>query len=64
MAAKVKPKLVAKIVERIVPRVLWEYGVTDKKDPTWVRTDISWSNDPDVSEAARAELADIIESGN
>jgi hypothetical protein len=64
MAAKVKPKLVAKIVERIVPKVLWEYGVTDKKDPTWVRTDISWSNDPDVWEAARAELADIIESGN
>jgi hypothetical protein len=26
-----------------------------------VRTDVSWSTDPDVWEAARAELADIIE---
>jgi hypothetical protein len=35
--------------------------VSDPQDPTWVRTDISWSTDPDDWEAARAELADIIE---
>jgi hypothetical protein len=29
-----------------------------------VRTDISWSTDPDDWEAARAELADIIESAS
>ena len=42
--------------------MLWEYGVEDPGDPTWVLTDISWSTDPDDWEAARAELADIIES--
>jgi hypothetical protein len=46
----------------MVPKVLWEYGVEDPGDPTWVLTDISWSTDPDDWEAARAELADIIES--
>jgi len=45
----------------MVPLVLWEYGVDDPDDPTWVRTDISWSTNPDDWEAARAELADIIE---
>jgi hypothetical protein len=43
--------------------VLWEYGVSDPEDPTWVLTDISWSIDPDDWEAARTELADIIETG-
>jgi hypothetical protein len=46
----------------LVPTVLWEYGVSDPEDPTWVRTGISWSTDPDVWEAARAELADIIDA--
>jgi hypothetical protein len=36
--------------------------VSDPEDPTWVLTDISWSIDPDDWEAARAELADIIEN--
>jgi hypothetical protein len=48
----------------MVPKVLWEYGVEDPGDPTWVLTDISWSTDPDDWEAARAELADIIEGGS
>jgi len=64
MAAEVDPERTRKIVDRIVPEVLWELGVSDESDPTWVRTDISWSNDPDVWEAARAELAEIIESGS
>ena len=42
----------------------WEYGVTDPNDPTWIRTDISWSIDPDDWEAARLALAEIIESGH
>jgi hypothetical protein len=45
----------------IVPKVLWECGVSDPGDPTWGCTDISWSIDPDVWKAARTELADIIE---
>ncbi len=63
MASQVNPERVAEIVETIVPKALWEYGVTEESDPTWVRADISWSTDPDVWEKARAELADIIESG-
>jgi hypothetical protein len=62
MAAAISPTRVAEIVETMVPKVLWEYGVDDPGDPTWVRTDISWSTDPDDWEAARAELAAIIES--
>jgi hypothetical protein len=49
------------IVDGAVPKALWEYGVNDPNDPTWVRTDISWSVNPDAWEAARAKLADIIE---
>ncbi len=64
MAAKINPIRVAEIVEAIIPKILWEYGVDDPGDPTWIRTDISWSTDPDLWEAARAELADIIESSS
>jgi hypothetical protein len=61
LAAAIDPIRTAEIVEAIVPKALWEYGVSDPGDPTWVLTDISWSIDPDVWEAACAELADIIE---
>jgi hypothetical protein len=62
LAAAIDPIRTAEIVNEVVPTVLWEYGVSDPEDPTWVLTDISWSTDPDDWEAARAELADIIES--
>ncbi|MDP2949555.1 MAG: DUF6067 family protein [Chloroflexota bacterium] len=61
MAAEIDPQRVQEIVEKMVPTVLWEYGVSDPDDPTYVFTDISWSTDPDEWEAARAELADIIQ---
>ncbi|MBI3543060.1 MAG: DUF4091 domain-containing protein [Deltaproteobacteria bacterium] len=61
LASRVAPDRVRAIVEKMVPKVLWENGIADPKDPTYVRTDISWSTDPDVWEAARAQLADIIE---
>lgn len=63
MAASIDPVRTAAIVEELIPVVLWEVGVEDPNEPSWVLTDISWSTDPDVWEAARAELADIIESG-
>jgi len=63
LAAAIDPARVRRIVQRMVPKVLWEYGVDDPNDPTWVRTDISWSIDPDDWEAARNELADIIDGG-
>jgi len=64
LAAAIDPARTAQIVNSVVPRVLWEVGVSDPEDPTWVLADISWSTDPNVWEAARAELADIIESAS
>lgn len=52
------------IIDRMVPKALWEYGVSNASDPTWVRSDISWSTNPDDWEQARKELADIIEGIN
>jgi hypothetical protein len=63
LASKVDPVRTQQIVNNLVPKALWEYGVTDPSDPTYVRTDISWSTDPDVWEQARAELASIIQGG-
>ena len=64
LAAEIDLERTTEIVQAMIPRVLWEYGVTDPEDPTYVLTDISWSTDPDVWEAARAELADIIETAS
>jgi len=64
MAAKVNPEKVNAIVQDMIPKTLWEVGVTDPKDPSYVHTDISWSTDPDVWEKARRELANIIIAGN
>jgi hypothetical protein len=61
LAAAINPTLTAQIVNQLIPKVVWEYGVSDPSDPTWVRTDISWSINPDIWEAARAQLADLIE---
>ena len=60
LAAAIDPAATQNIVNRIVPKVLWEYGVDNLSDPTYVHPDISWSNNPDVWEAARAQLAGII----
>lgn len=64
MAAAIDPARVQAIIETLVPKVLWDLGVEDPADPTWVLSDISWPTDPDVWEAARAQLADIIEGAN
>jgi len=60
MAAAINPTATQNIVNKIVPKVLWEYGVDSTSDPTYVHAAISWSNNPDVWEAARAQLAGII----
>jgi len=64
MASKVDAAAVERIVNRIIPKVLWEVGVTDHKDPTYVHTDIGWPIDPDRWEEARRALAEIIMRGN
>ncbi len=63
MAMAIDPARTQQIINEIIPSVLWEVGVEDPDEPTWVLTDISWPTDPDVWEEARAELADIIEPG-
>ncbi|MCA9520433.1 MAG: DUF4091 domain-containing protein [Myxococcales bacterium] len=63
LARQKNPTAVDALVQKMLPKVLWEYGVSDPKDPTWVKTEIAWSIDPDVWEAARKQLADII-TGN
>ena len=64
LAATINPARTTEIVNSIIPKILWEVGVTDPEDPSWVLADISWPTDPDVWEAARAELADIIEGAS
>ncbi|MCP4220323.1 MAG: DUF4091 domain-containing protein, partial [bacterium] len=61
LAAQVNASRVSQIVNTMIPKVFWEYGVDDTSDPTYVTSDISWSSDPDDWEAVRKELADIIE---
>ncbi|EKD42509.1 MAG: hypothetical protein ACD_73C00130G0001, partial [uncultured bacterium] len=60
LAHQINPTKVAEIINRVIPKVLWEYGVDDAGDPTYKRSSISWSDNPDVWEAARKELAEII----
>lgn len=61
MAAKINPTKTQEIVNRMVPKVLWEVGVDNPADPTYRNGPVSWSDDPAVWEAARLELANIIE---
>jgi hypothetical protein len=63
LARAVDPAATAAVVDRMVPKVLWEVGVAEPNDPSWNRTDISWSIDPDAWEQARRDLAAIIERG-
>jgi hypothetical protein len=60
MASAYDPVATDALVEAMVPTVLWEYGVDNPDDPTYVHTDISWSTDPDDWEAARRQLAGLI----
>jgi hypothetical protein len=60
LAFRVNPTAVNALVQEMVPKVLWELDANDHQDPTWVTGDISWSTDPDVWEAARRKLADMI----
>ena len=61
LAAARDPAATDGIVGRMVPEVLWEYGVHDPADPTYQYTDVSWPSDADAWESARASLAAIIE---
>jgi hypothetical protein len=60
LASQADPTATADIVNAMIPRVVWEVGVDNPKDPTYVHSDISWSTDPDDWEATRAHLAQLI----
>ena len=61
LANQISPTRTAAIVNGMAKSVLWENGVADQSDPTWVKCDIGWSINPDDWEAARLALANIIE---
>lgn len=61
LAQAINPALVQQLVSQMVPKAGWEYGVQDPNDPTWVRSDISWSINPDDWEAVRSTLAHLID---
>lgn len=60
LAATIDPAAVAALVKRMVPTSLWEYGVTDADDPTYVLTPVEWSDEAADWEAARRTLGEII----
>lgn len=60
LAEAIDPKTVADLVQKMIPKVLWEVGVSNERDPTYVHADISWSINPDDWESARLKLAAII----
>jgi len=64
LAAAVNPSAVQALVNAMVPKAAWEYGVDSPSDPTYVHTDISWSDDPQVWERARTQLAELIPQGS
>jgi len=62
MAAAIDPTAVSAIVDKVVPSVLWEQQCHDPvSDCSYTYAPVSWSVDPDDWEAARAQLAHIID---
>jgi hypothetical protein len=57
VAKQINPTAVNKIIQQVVPNVLWEYPAVD---PGYYLGDISWSVNPDNWEAARGQLTAII----
>jgi hypothetical protein len=63
LARVVDPGRVDEIVRENLPVSMWEYGVDEPGDPTFVRADISWDTDPAAWHRARRQLAEIITRG-
>lgn len=62
LAEKKNPAAVQAILQKILPKALWENGVDNTNDPTYVTIDrVSWPSDPDLWEQARRDLAGIIQ---
>ena len=61
LAAAKKPLAVKALTHRMVPRVLWDIPANFPGNGAYTRSGIRWSNVPDDWEAARAQLAHIID---
>ncbi|MDB6134722.1 MAG: hypothetical protein JWM59_2965 [Verrucomicrobiales bacterium] len=56
---------VAALVQRMVPKAMWELPITDPNDPSYyANVAPSWSMNPDDWEASRKSLGDIIEGSS
>ena len=64
LAMQVNAAATQAIINSMVPKAMWEIGVADENDPTFVHEPPSWSTDPDDWEAARAQLINIILGSN
>ena len=60
LAMEVNPVATQAIIDAMIPEVLWEVGVADDNDPTFVHKPPSWSSDPGVWEQTRADLINLI----
>ena len=63
MAAKTGPQRVKNIINGLLPEALWAGAMPGSSERNSAFEDIGWTTDPDRWEAARRELADIIEQG-
>jgi len=62
LAAAIDASAVSALVDKVVPSVLWEQQCHDPvNDCSYTYAPVSWSDDPDDWEAARAQLAHIID---
>jgi hypothetical protein len=62
LAAAIDATAVAAIVDKVVPSVLWEQQCHDPaSDCSYTYAPVSWSDDPNDWESARAQLAHIID---
>jgi hypothetical protein len=59
LASRIDPITTRSIINRVMPRALWE-NPAPGGDPSWFTGTISWSANPDDWEAARAQLGAII----
>ncbi|RPI71584.1 MAG: DUF4091 domain-containing protein, partial [Desulfobacteraceae bacterium] len=64
LAAQIDATAVNQLVRKMIKKALFEVEYNNPDEPTWgAKGPMGWSNDPDVWEAARKELADIIDGG-
>ncbi|HEY1692809.1 MAG TPA: glycoside hydrolase domain-containing protein [Polyangiaceae bacterium] len=62
LAAAIDPASVSALVDKMVPSVLWEQQCHDPtNDCSYTYAPVTWSDNPDDWEAARAQLAHIID---